>query len=114
MTKFIIVDIEHVQCEQNARVDVLAKLASMRRPENNKSIIQEMLAGPSVEAIFIMVIDDPSLFWIDLILKVLRSETDASNISKNLMREVSHYTLVAGQVYRRSFTHPMLVCVPKS
>ncbi|XP_057452766.1 uncharacterized protein LOC130744612 [Lotus japonicus] len=113
MTHFDKVDIEHVPREKNTRADVLAKLASTRRPENKKFVIQETLSGPSVDDESIMLIDEPPESWMDPIFKVLKDELDASTISRKLRHEASHYTLVAGQLYRRSHTHPMLACVPE-
>lgn len=111
MSRFVRVDIEHVPREQNTRADVLAKVASTRRPGNNKSIVQETLAGPNVDTIPIMVIDDLPDSWMDPILKVLQKEIDMEAISRKLRCEAGHYTLVAGQLYRRSHTHQMLACI---
>ncbi|XP_058784353.1 uncharacterized protein LOC131659137 [Vicia villosa] len=42
--------VEHVPREHNTRADILSKLASTRKKESNKSVIQETLPRPSVQA----------------------------------------------------------------
>ena len=42
-------DVQHVPREHNARVDVLSKLASIKKKGGNKSIIQEVLPRPSTQ-----------------------------------------------------------------
>ena len=49
--KFEEVNIEHFPREKNTRADILAKLASTKKPGNNQSVIQLTLQQPSVETI---------------------------------------------------------------
>ena len=42
-------DLERILREENGRVDVLAKLASVKAVVNDRTIIQEMLHTPYVE-----------------------------------------------------------------
>ncbi|XP_057452459.1 uncharacterized protein LOC130744287 [Lotus japonicus] len=53
--------VEFVPRTQNQRADALAKLASTRKPGNNRSVIQETLVNPSIEG--------------DLVASVVRQET---------------------------------------
>jgi ribonuclease HI len=43
-------DIEHIPREKNERADLLAKLASTKKPGYNQSVIQEIVQQPTVEA----------------------------------------------------------------
>jgi len=49
MKEFDYVDIVHVPREQNARADILSKLASTRTANGNKTVIQEVLTEPNVQ-----------------------------------------------------------------
>jgi len=43
------VEVVHVPCEQNARADILSKLASTRTKNGNRTVILEVLTEPSVQ-----------------------------------------------------------------
>jgi len=47
--KFKFFEAIYVQREQNSRADLLAKLASTKRPGNNRTVIQEVVSAPSIE-----------------------------------------------------------------
>ncbi|GAU33418.1 hypothetical protein TSUD_21110 [Trifolium subterraneum] len=49
ITKFDSVEIQHVSREHNKRADILSKLASTKRKNENKSIIQEILSELSIK-----------------------------------------------------------------
>jgi ribonuclease HI len=50
MKKFDYVDVVHVPREQNARADILSKLASMQTANGNRTVMQEVLTEPSVQS----------------------------------------------------------------
>ncbi|GAU34163.1 hypothetical protein TSUD_162630 [Trifolium subterraneum] len=49
ITKFDSAEIQHVPREHNKRADILSKLASTKRRNGNKSVIQEILSHPSIQ-----------------------------------------------------------------
>nr|KYP64356.1 Retrovirus-related Pol polyprotein from transposon 17.6 [Cajanus cajan] len=55
--------IKHVPREQNARVDLLSKLANTKRPGQHRTIIQETLHSPSLDDKIISVSDNEDLGW---------------------------------------------------
>lgn len=103
MVRFTKVNMEHVPRDQNSRVHIPAKLASTKRPKNNKSIIQETLTGYLTD---IMEIEDGS--WMDPIRRFLEGDLDGEAVaSKEWRRKASHYMIVAGQLYRRGHGPPL-------
>nr|KYP41525.1 Uncharacterized protein Mb2253c family [Cajanus cajan] len=55
--------IKHVPREQNARADLLSKLASTKRPGQHRTIIQETLHSPSLDDKVVNVSDNEDLGW---------------------------------------------------
>ncbi|XP_057457904.1 uncharacterized protein LOC130748677 [Lotus japonicus] len=109
------VQINHVPREENTRADILSKLASTKKPGNNKSVIHEVLNSPSIENEEVMaipmVIDQD---WMGRIKLCLEAEgADLLLFTKDQIREASHYTLLGDQLYRRGVGVPLLRCVSK-
>ncbi|KAK2368151.1 hypothetical protein QL285_081376 [Trifolium repens] len=50
----------YVLREQNARADLLSKLASTKKPGNNRTVIQETIAKPSAETTKILMVVEES------------------------------------------------------
>ncbi|XP_057418919.1 uncharacterized protein LOC130713140 [Lotus japonicus] len=109
------VQINHVPREENTRDDILSKLASTKKPGNNKSVIQEVLNSPSIENEEVMaipmVIDQDGMDRIKLRLEA--EGADLLLFTKDQIREASHYTLLGDQLYRRGVGVPLLRCVSK-
>nr|KYP65244.1 hypothetical protein KK1_011476 [Cajanus cajan] len=55
--------IQHVSREQNARADLLSKLASTKKPGQHRTIIQETLHSPSFDDTVVNVSDSGDLGW---------------------------------------------------
>ncbi|XP_016185827.1 uncharacterized protein LOC107627512 [Arachis ipaensis] len=106
--------IQHVPRERNARADLLSKLASTKPGHGNKSLIQEVVKTPSVS-----LIADTHLThshhksWTYPILQYLlnRELPEDPKEGKRIKREAAGYTVVAGQLYKRGFSQPLLKCV---
>jgi ribonuclease HI len=60
--------------EQNSRADLLSKLASTKKPGNNRTMIQEVISKPSTEDTEIMMIVEEE-DWGGPITKYLQNET---------------------------------------
>ncbi|XP_057432548.1 uncharacterized protein LOC130725323 [Lotus japonicus] len=109
------VQINHVPRDENTRADILSKLASTKKPGNNKSVIQEVLNNPSIEADEVMAVPAvASLDWMGRIKKCLEAEgAELAMFTKDQVREASHYTLLGDQLYRRGVGVPLLRRVSK-
>ncbi|XP_057452568.1 uncharacterized protein LOC130744393 [Lotus japonicus] len=104
--------VEFVPSTQNQRADALAKLASTRKSGNNRSVIQETLANPSIEGDLVASIVRQET-WTDPIIDILAGEpSDVIKYSKAQRRETGHYTLLDGILFRRGFSSPLLRCLP--
>jgi len=68
--KFKFFEAIYVPREQNSRADLLAKLASTKRPGNNRTVIQEVVASPSTEPQEILAISEEVEGWMTPILPV--------------------------------------------
>ncbi|XP_025664382.1 uncharacterized protein [Arachis hypogaea] len=108
------VTIQHVPRERNARADLLSKLASTKPGHGNKSLIQEVVKTPSVS-----LTADTHLThshhksWTYPILQYLLNRTlpEDPKEGKRIKREAAGYTVVAGQLYKRGFSQPLLKCI---
>ncbi|GAU12961.1 hypothetical protein TSUD_191520 [Trifolium subterraneum] len=112
-------EVKHVPRENNARADVLSKLASTRRKKSgNQSLIQETLIKPSiekaVEVMHVCAIDDQS--WLAPVYNFLKSNTlpaDAKEATK-IQKRACSYVLLDDKLYRRGFSIPLLKCVEET
>ncbi|XP_057444368.1 uncharacterized protein LOC130736570 [Lotus japonicus] len=103
--------VEFVPRAQNQRADALAKLASTRKLGNNRSVIQETLANPSIERELVASVDRQE--WMDPIVDILAGEpSEVVKYSKEQRREAGHYTLLDRILFRRGFSSPLLRCLP--
>nr|XP_025665276.1 uncharacterized protein LOC112763957 [Arachis hypogaea] len=108
------VTIQHVPRERNARADLLSKLASTKPGHGNKSLIQEVIKSPSVSTTtntHLTLSNQGS--WTYPILQYLFDGTlpPDPKEGKRIKREAANYTVVAGQLYKRGFSQPLLKCV---
>ncbi|XP_016178361.1 uncharacterized protein LOC107620749 [Arachis ipaensis] len=108
------VTIQHVPRKRNARADLLSKLASTKPGHGNKSLIQEVVKLPSV----LTTTNTHLTFsnqgsWTYPILQYLLDGTlpPDPKEGKRIKREAAKYTVVAGQLYKRGFSQPLLKCV---
>ncbi|GAU52027.1 hypothetical protein TSUD_418500, partial [Trifolium subterraneum] len=102
----------YVPREQNARADLLSKLASTKKPGNNRTVIQETVAKPSTGNLEIWMVtrnDD----WRTPIIQYLENEKlpEEKEEKVKIKKRAAHYTMVGGELYKRGFSSPMLLCV---
>ncbi|RDY02396.1 putative protein K02A2.6, partial [Mucuna pruriens] len=71
----------------------------------NRTVIQETLGWPTIEAVEVFCADKSST-WMDLII-IPTNQHEA----KRFWREASRYVLIAKQLYRRGFSYPLLKCL---
>ncbi|GAU39516.1 hypothetical protein TSUD_68800 [Trifolium subterraneum] len=102
----------YVPREQNARADLLSKLASTKKPGNNRTVIQETVAKPSTGDLEVWMVtrnDD----WRTPIIQYLENEKlpEEKEEKVKIKKRAAHYTMVGGELYKRGFSSPMLLCV---
>nr|XP_025677746.1 uncharacterized protein LOC112777556 [Arachis hypogaea] len=106
--------IRHIPREQNTRADLLSKLASTKPGHGNRSLIQEVVRSPSVStAINSHLTISSQGSWTYPILQYLLDGTLLPDLKegKRIKREAAKYTIIAGQLYKRGFSQPLLKCV---
>ncbi|XP_072054907.1 uncharacterized protein [Arachis hypogaea] len=108
------VSIHHVPRERNARADLLSKLASTKSGHGNRSLIQEVVKTPSVSTeINAHLTSSNRESWTYPIWQYLRDgilPPDPKE-ERRIKREAANYTIIAGQLYKRGFSQPLLKCV---
>ncbi|XP_015953524.1 uncharacterized protein LOC107477943 [Arachis duranensis] len=108
------ITIQHVPRERNARADLLSKLASTKPGHGNKSLIQEVVRSPSVSTtINTHLTSSNRESWTYPILQYLLDGTLPLDPKEGnrIKREAANYTIVAGQLYKRGFSQPLLKCI---
>src|ERR1044072_5335429 len=100
--KFEEVKIEHVPREKNTRANILAKLASTKKPGNNQSVIQLTLQQPSVETIDIYCLQIEEN-WMTKVKNYLREGLlpEDEKEKQKTIKESSKYVLLTGILYIR-------------
>jgi ribonuclease HI len=102
----------YVPRDQNARADLLSKLASTKKPGNNRTVIQETIAKPSAEtAEILMVVENSD--WRYPLIRYLQDETlpEEKEEATRLKRAALHYAMLGDKLYKRGFSTPLLLCV---
>ncbi|GAU46452.1 hypothetical protein TSUD_402190 [Trifolium subterraneum] len=112
ITKFDSAEIQHVPREHNKRADILSKLASTKRKNGNKSVIQEILFHPSIQKptmfLDINAIGDANC-WMTPVYNYLAHETlpNDEKEAATVKRRACSYTLLDNKLYRRGFSIPL-------
>nr|KYP75181.1 Retrovirus-related Pol polyprotein from transposon 17.6 [Cajanus cajan] len=113
------VSVEHIPRENNTRADQLARLAATKKPGHLRTIIQQEIDHPSVETEMIASVNagriDPNDLpdWRTEITTFLINgiTTDDPAEAKQLRTQASRYVIIAGQLYKRGFSTPLLKCL---
>lgn len=103
----------YVPRKQNMRADLLSKLASTKRPGNNRSVIQETVSKLSIDQGEVFFIEEEIQSWMGPIIAYLADRTipaDAGEARK-LQRQATKYAIIAGKLYRRGLANPLLKCL---
>jgi len=108
--KFKFFEAIYVSSEQNSRAYLLAKLASTKRPGNNRTVIQEVVASPSTESQEVLVINEEVEGWMTPIIKYLTGSFSPKNEeeAETVKRRAAKFTMVAGKFYKMGHATPML------
>ncbi|XP_068475087.1 uncharacterized protein [Phaseolus vulgaris] len=111
---FAVFELVHVLREQNARADLLAKLASSGKGGRPRTVIQETLKTPQTFTAdnWVCMVETGDTWMMPykgyLADGVLPLEPAKS---RKVEKNYAKYTLIDGELFRHGFTHPILVCV---
>nr|XP_025703181.1 uncharacterized protein LOC112803948 [Arachis hypogaea] len=112
ISKFNSFIVLHVNREKNFRADILSKLAATRADTQTSTLSQLTLEKPSIEPLSVTNITHLR-DWRTPFLEYINTGTipkDELN-PQNFRRRASLYTKVAGELYRRGFSQPLLKCL---
>ncbi|XP_020232497.1 uncharacterized protein LOC109812849 [Cajanus cajan] len=112
-SQFEAVQVMHTLREHNTRADQLAKLASSKKTSHLRSMIQQELVSLSIDETECLQVDQGSPYWRDPIINhLLTGELPEDSLkAKKLRTTAACYTLVAGELYKRGISHPVLKCL---
>nr|KYP34315.1 Retrovirus-related Pol polyprotein from transposon 412 family [Cajanus cajan] len=111
--------VEYIPREDNTRADQLARLAATKKSGQLRTIIQQEIDQPSIEAEVIASVDadntdllDPT-DWRSEIRAFLTNGVAPADPAdaKRLRTQASRYVVIAGLLYRRGFSTPLLKCL---
>lgn len=105
--------LEHVRRENNARADVLSKLASAKRLGQCKIVIQETLYSASIDVEETLAVGDMNEDWMEPMRKFLKEDIlpEDPKAAHKIRRQAAHYTMAEGVSYRWGFSTPLLKCL---
>nr|KYP35255.1 hypothetical protein KK1_043711 [Cajanus cajan] len=108
--------VKHVPREQNARADLLSKLASTKKPGQHRTIIQETLHSPSLEDKIVNANDSEELGWMADIWSYLQEgtlPTDTDEVRRVRVRSAK-FIIINGELFKRGISTPLLKCLTTS
>ncbi|XP_052195975.1 uncharacterized protein LOC127803624 [Diospyros lotus] len=107
------VEVEYVPRAMNTEADLLSRIASSSFPTSSREIRIESLPQKSIEeaADQFCINDEPS--WMDPLLSYLREEKlpEDDSEAREVKRKARNFVIVGGELYRRSFSQPLLKCI---
>lgn len=103
----------YVPRESNSRADLLAKLASTKKPGNNRTVIQEVISAPSTEENAVFELNQEPEGWMTPLLKFLTGSFVAKNDedAQLIRRRATKFVVIAGKLYKRGRASPLLRCL---
>ncbi|XP_027932817.1 uncharacterized protein LOC114188434 [Vigna unguiculata] len=103
--------IDHVPQRDNARADLLSKLASTKKKGCYRSLIQQVLTVPSIQTQVECFEITTQESWMSPFITYLGKGETPANQGKGWTKKAARYTLIARELYRRGFNHPLLRCI---
>jgi len=110
---FLKVEFTHVPREHNTRADILSRLASTKRPGNNRIVIQSTLSQPSIQQQAAMADTFQTNAWTIPLIQFIRDGTlpwDDKEAMK-IKRKAPKFTIINEKLYKRGFSVPLLKCL---
>nr|KYP51935.1 Retrovirus-related Pol polyprotein from transposon 297 family [Cajanus cajan] len=110
---FKIVQVIYTPREHNTRADQLAKLASTKKASHLRSMMQHELLRPSINEAESMQVEQKNHCWMNALAHhLLTGELpEDPREAKKLRVKAARYTLIAGELYKRSLSAPLLKCL---
>ncbi|XP_073124204.1 uncharacterized protein [Henckelia pumila] len=102
--------IEQIPREHNSKADTLAKMATSLTGSDSREVIQQTESVLVVEEGEKQTLEE---YWMTPLLDYLRTETlpEEEILARKVKRQVPCFTLLNGNLYRRSFHCPLLRCM---
>jgi hypothetical protein len=105
-------ELVYVPREQNARADLLSKLASTKKPGSNRTFIQETIANPSITEEPVMMIIESEDWRAPIIRYLQKDELPAAREEAYKVKKMSvWYSMLGDKLYKRGFFGPFMLCV---
>jgi hypothetical protein len=111
-TQFNMFKLVYVPRDQNSRADLLSKLASTKKPGNNRTVIQETISKPRTDSTEVMLVVEGGDWRFPIIQYLQREKLPAEKEeATKLKRMATRYTMISDKLYKSGFSAPMLLCV---
>ena len=116
MSKFEFIQVEQIGREHNSHADILAKLATAKETDMERTVTVEVLDSPSTQNVELDVfnITRPVASWMDPFVAYLQNNQlpEDQKEADIVKRKAPGYWLSKeGSLYKRSFSGPYLLCV---
>ena len=105
--------VKHVDREDNANADALAKLATSRDAELLCLVPIEIVTEPSIAKQNSIEAIDAQPSWMDDIVVYLKDDRLPENrdLARKIKYHAEHYLLLNGKLYKRKISTPLLRCL---
>jgi ribonuclease HI len=116
LSKFEFIQVEQIGREHNSHADILAKLATAKETDMERTVTVEVLNSPSSQNVEldILNITRPVASWMDPLVAYLQNNQlpEDQKEADIIKRKAPGYWLSKeGSLYKRSFSGPYLLCV---
>jgi ribonuclease HI len=116
LSKFEFIQVEQIGREHNSHADILAKLATAKETDMERTVTIEVLNSPSTQnpELDILNVTGPVPSWMDPLIAYLQNNQlpEDQKEADIIKRKAPGYWLSKeGSFYKRSFSGPYLLCV---
>lgn len=108
--QFQTIEIQHVPIEENARANVLSKLASGKEKGQLSSVIRKIMMKPSIECMSDFEISDHPDCRKE-IREFIQRQKEGSSVRVTEAKKIAHYLFIGGDLYKWGFSASLLKCV---
>ncbi|KAL5569007.1 hypothetical protein UlMin_025582 [Ulmus minor] len=103
-------EITHIPRTENSKADRLAQIGSGIDRSSEHHV--DILLNPSTEGISVNQIDEEPTWMTPIIGYLLRGELPRDKVEARTLRmRAARYTYLAGQLYKRGYSNPLLKCI---
>ncbi|KAL5567548.1 hypothetical protein UlMin_024123 [Ulmus minor] len=103
-------EITHIPRAENSEADQLAQIGS--GIDKNSELRVDILRSPSMDGTSINQVDEEPTWMTPIVGYLLRGELPQDRTEARTLRmRAARYTYLAGQLYKRGFSNPLLKCV---